>query len=94
LRELEKIYDIYEKDMLDIMHALAKFRKYLVGGCFVVNTDHNNLRYFLEQKDLNKRQNKWVSKVQEYDFDIKYVKGMNNVVFYVLSRKPATFSMT
>jgi hypothetical protein len=41
----------------------------------VVRTDHNNLRYFLEQQDLNGRKNKWVSKFQEHDFDIDYVKG-------------------
>jgi hypothetical protein len=49
LREPEKLYPIYDKEMLAIMHALAKFRQYLVGGRFVVRTDHNNLRYFLEQ---------------------------------------------
>jgi hypothetical protein len=50
LREPERLYSIYDKEMLAIMHALAKFRQYLVGGRFVVRTDHNNLRYFLEQK--------------------------------------------
>lgn len=45
------------------MHSLAKFKQYLVGGKFVVKTDHNDLRYFLEQKDLSKRLQKWVSKV-------------------------------
>jgi hypothetical protein len=43
---------------------------------------------------LNERQQKWVSKVQAYEFDIEYVKGMNNVVVDALSRRPATFSMT
>jgi hypothetical protein len=94
LREPEKLYLIYDKEMLAIMHALAKFRQYLVGGCFVVWTDHNNLRYFLEQWDLNERQQKWVSKVHAYDFDIEYVKGKKNIVVDALSRRPATFSMT
>jgi hypothetical protein len=52
------------------MHALAKFRQYLVGVKFVVRIDHNSLKYFLEQKDLNERQQKWVRKVQDYKFDI------------------------
>jgi uncharacterized protein YpiB (UPF0302 family) len=60
----------------------------------VVRTDHNNLRYFLEQWDLNERKQKWVSKVQAYDFDIEYVKGKKNIVVDALSRRPATFSMT
>jgi hypothetical protein len=48
LRELQKPYLIYDKEMLTIMHALDKFIKYLVGGHFVIRTDHNSLRYFLE----------------------------------------------
>ena len=55
LQPHEKIYSIYDKDILSIMHALAKFRKYLVGNKFVVKTDHNSLRHFLTQKDLNER---------------------------------------
>jgi hypothetical protein len=49
--------------MLAIMHALAKFKQYLVGARFVVKLDHNSLKYLLEQKDLNERQQKWVSKI-------------------------------
>ena len=47
----------------------------------------------MEQKDLNERQQKWVSKVQAYDFKIEYVKGKNNVVVDALSRRPATLSL-
>ena len=46
----ERLYPIYDKEMLAIMHALAKFRQYLVGNRFRVRTDHNSLRFFLEQK--------------------------------------------
>jgi hypothetical protein len=38
LREQEKLYPIYDNKMLAIMHVLAKFRQYLVGGRFVVRT--------------------------------------------------------
>ena len=70
------------------MHALIKFRQYLVGNTFVVKTDLNSLRYFLTQKDLNERQQKRVSNFQGFDFDIEYVKGKNNVVVDALSRIP------
>ena len=46
----ERLYLIYDKEMLAIMHALAKFRQYLVGNRFWVRTDHNNLQFFIEQK--------------------------------------------
>ena len=71
------------------MHALAKFRQYLVGNKFVVKTNHNSLRHFLTQKDLNERKRKWVSKIQAYDFDIEYVKGKNNIVVDALSLRPS-----
>jgi hypothetical protein len=48
LRGPELIYNIYDKEMMAIMHALAKFRQYLVGARFVVKSDHNSLKYLLE----------------------------------------------
>ena len=71
------------------MHALINFRKYLVGNKFVVKTNHNSLRYFLTQNDLNEMQQRWVSNIQAFDFDIEYVKGKNNVVADDLSRRPS-----
>jgi len=44
----ERLYPIYDKEMLAIVHALAKFRQYLVGNKFMVRTNHNSLRFFLE----------------------------------------------
>lgn len=75
------------------MHALAKFRQYLVGNRFRVNTDHNILHHFLRQKDLNDKQQKWVSRVQAYDFDIEYIRGKQNVVTNALSWRLTTLSL-
>ena len=86
LKDYEHHYSIYDKEMLAILHSLTKFRQYLVGSKFKIKTDHNSLKYFLEQKELNEHQQKWVSKVQAYDFEIEYVKGKNNVVANALSR--------
>jgi hypothetical protein len=44
LRGSELLYTIYEKEILAIMHALDKFRKYFVWEKFVVRTNHNNLK--------------------------------------------------
>jgi hypothetical protein len=60
----------------------------------VVKSNHNSLKYFLEQKDLNERQQKWVSRIQAYDFDIEFVKGKNNVVADALSKRPSVYAMT
>jgi hypothetical protein len=93
LSQLERLYSSYDKEMLAIMHALTKFRQYLVGNKFVVKTDHNNLKYFLEQKDLSECQQKWVTNVLAFDFGIEYVKGKKNIVADALSMRPTTCSL-
>ena len=80
LKPHERHYSIYEKEMLSNIHALEKLRQYLVGGKFIVKTDHNSLRHFLTQRELNDRKPKWVIQIQSYDFDIEYEKGKINVV--------------
>ena len=84
----ERLYSIYDKEMLAIMHALDKLWQYLVGSKFIVKTDHNNISHFLTQKELNDKHQKWVRKVQSYDFDIEYKKRNMNVEVDTLSRKP------
>ena len=50
LQPRENIYSIYDKDIFSIMHALEKFRQYLVSKKFVLKNDHNSLRHFLTKK--------------------------------------------
>jgi hypothetical protein len=47
-RDLHK--PIYEKEMMAILHALKKWHPYLIGRHFKVKTDHDSLKYFLEQR--------------------------------------------
>jgi hypothetical protein len=56
LRGYERHYSIYDKEMLAIMHALTKFRQYSVGNRFKVKTDHNSLKFLMEQKELREWQ--------------------------------------
>jgi len=51
----KRLYSIYNKEMLAIMHALAKYQQYLVANRFRVRTNHNSLKFFLEQKKLQER---------------------------------------
>jgi transposase InsO family protein len=84
-RDLHK--PIYEKKMMAILHALKKWRPYLIGRHFKVKTDHDSLKYFLEQRLSSEEQQKWVTKILGYDFEIVYKKGKQNVVADALSRK-------
>jgi hypothetical protein len=40
---------IYEKEMLAILHAVDLWHPYLLGKHFQIKTDHQSLKYFLEQ---------------------------------------------
>src|SRR5258708_38926691 len=54
----ERNYQIHDKEMLAIMHALEEWRHCLEGSDqkFEINTDHKNLSYFREAHKLNCRQ--------------------------------------
>jgi len=78
---------IYEKEMMAILHALKKWFPYLIGRHFKVKTGHDSLKYFLEQRLSSEEQQKWVTKILGYDFEIIYKKGKQNVVVDALSRK-------
>jgi hypothetical protein len=65
----------------------------MIGRRFVVRTNHKSLRYFLEHKDLNERKQKWVRKIQEYDFGIEYVKGKKNISIDSLSKQSIVCSL-
>jgi hypothetical protein len=40
---------IYEKEVLVIFHVVSLWRPYLLGQRFQIKTDHQSLKYFLEQ---------------------------------------------
>jgi hypothetical protein len=78
---------IYEKEMLAILHAVELWHPYLLGQCFQIKTDHESLKYFLEQRISSQEQQKWVTNLFGYDYEIIYKKGKDNVMADALSRK-------
>jgi hypothetical protein len=73
--------------MLAILHAVDLWHPYLLGKCFQIKIDHRSLKYFLEQRISSPEQQKWVTKMFGYDYEIIYKKGKENVVVDALSRK-------
>jgi hypothetical protein len=78
---------IYEKEILAILHLVDLWHPYLLGQRFQINTDHQSLKYFLEQRISSLQQQKWVTKLFGYDYEIIYKKGKENVVADALSCK-------
>ncbi|GJV39725.1 putative reverse transcriptase domain-containing protein [Tanacetum coccineum] len=60
---------------------------YLYGVKFIIYTDHRSLQYFLEKKDPNMRQQRWLDLLKDYDCEICYHPSKAKVVADALSRK-------
>ena len=79
----------YEKELLALVVAVKKWRPYLLGRPFVIKTDHQSLKYLLEQKIGTPAQQKWITKLLGYAFLVEYKHGKENLVADALSRKEA-----
>ncbi|MCO5613537.1 hypothetical protein L7F22_067814 [Adiantum nelumboides] len=84
----EMTTQIYEKELLAVIHVLTQWRHYLLGADFTVFTDHQSLRYFLSQKQLSEKQMRWANILSQFHFQIVHVQGQKNVMADALSRKP------
>nr|GEY07239.1 putative reverse transcriptase domain, ribonuclease H-like domain, aspartic peptidase domain protein [Tanacetum cinerariifolium] len=62
-------------------------RHYLYGKKCTMFTDHKSLQHILAQKELNMRQFHWLELLSDYDCEIRYHPGKENVVADTLSRK-------
>jgi hypothetical protein len=67
--------------------AIKKWSSYVLGQTFRVQTDHQSLKYLLEQKVGTPMQQKWLTKLLSFDFLVEYKKGKENLVVDALSRK-------
>jgi hypothetical protein len=85
LKEHERHYATHDLELEAIVHALRKWRHYLMGKRFELRINHNGLKYLFDQPTLNSRQSRWLEFLSEYDFDIKHIKGKENKVVDALS---------
>ena len=65
MQPAERNYEIYDKELLAIVEALTKWRQYLldVTENFEVWINYENLKYFKEPQNLNRRQARWYLKL-------------------------------
>ncbi|GJT28195.1 putative reverse transcriptase domain-containing protein [Tanacetum coccineum] len=70
-----------------VVFALRLWRHHLYKTKCVVFTDHKSLQYILNQKEMNLRKWRWIELLSDYDCEIRYHPGKENVMADALSRK-------
>ena len=84
LTDAESRWSTIEKECYAIIFALKKFEHLLRDVKFTLQTDHKNLTYVNES--LSPKVRRWKLLIQEFDFDIEYLKGEDNIVADAFSR--------
>jgi hypothetical protein len=88
LSSAERNYDIYDRELLAIIHALEEWRHYLLGTAHVVTVlmDHKNLTYFRQPHKLSCRQARWTLFLQDFDLHFSHTPRMQMGPADALSR--------
>ena len=84
----QKNYSTIEKECLSLILALQHFEVYLTSSPspIVVFSDHNPLIFIHKMKNKNQRLLRWSLLLQEYNLDIRHIKGKDNIISDALSR--------
>ncbi|KAI3754885.1 hypothetical protein L1987_54677 [Smallanthus sonchifolius] len=80
-------YPTHDLELAAVVFTLKIWRHYLYGVKCTIYSNHKSLKYFFEQKELNMRQRRWLELLKDYDCEILYHPGKENVVADALSRK-------
>ena len=82
----ERAYSVIERECLALVWGIKKYQTYLYGKEFILQTDHQPLVYLNQCKVTNSRIMRWALFLQNYRFQIRAIKGSENVAADYLSR--------
>ncbi|MCP4344094.1 MAG: hypothetical protein GY795_01035, partial [Desulfobacterales bacterium] len=90
MTDAERNYSTPEQEALAAVWAMEKFNKYLFGQKFTLHSDQSSLQQLMKsyrsKAVTSRRIQRWVDRLQHYDYEVKYIKGQDNVVADFLSR--------
>ena len=88
LHETEQRYSNIEQELLSIVFALERFHHYVYGYTATVQTDHKpSVSVWKKYIMCNSpRRQRLLLRLSQYDLNIEYLKGKDNVVADALSR--------
>src|SRR6218665_1556158 len=81
-------YDVTRRELLAIVFFLKTFRPYLLGRKFLLRTDHSALQWLRRTPVLIGQQARWLSVIEEFDFEIQHRSGSAHQNADAMSRHP------
>lgn len=95
LNAAERNYAVIDREALAIFFGVRKFMHYLLGRKFILQTDHRPLLSIFGTKKgipamAASRLQRWSVYLSNFDFEIQYIVGKDNVNADFLSRCPKT----
>ena len=97
LSAAELNYSQLDKEALALVYAVTKFKYFLLGRNFVIRTDHKPLLGLFGRtkpipSNANARVQSWALLMSQFDYDLRFKAGKDNVVADALSRLPVSDS--
>ena len=84
----EQNYDVTKRELLAIVHFLKTYRPYLLGRKFLLRTDHSALQWLRKTPLPIGQQARWLTVIEEFDFDLKHRPGSAHGNADAMSRRP------
>ena len=82
----QKNYSTTEKELLAVAMAVENFHSYLFGKKFIIYTDHLPNTLLVTKSSTHHRVERWMMRLQLYEFEMKYKPGNQNILANYLSR--------
>jgi len=89
LLDRESRYSVIDREALAIVWGIGKFKYYIYGQHFILDTDHQPLIYLQRSQNENSRLTRWNLWLQNYHFTLRSIRGDLNKTADCLSRLPA-----
>src|SRR6185503_10583909 len=82
----QRNYTTTERELLALVKATRKWKPYLRGSTFLAETDHQPLERYLDIQDPYGKIARWAAELTQFNFKVKYIKGISNIPPDSLSR--------
>lgn len=89
LSDVQRNYEIHDKEMLAIIRALEEWQHFLEGAQHTIEvwTNHKNPEYFRTSRNLNRRQARWSLYLSRFDYTLHHRPGRSMGKPDALSRR-------